>query len=409
MDDYQVDLSLVEPMLLFSPVEGDTPYPREAKSQPRVPNLPPFAHTRAGVLQNSCQNYSEVAQVYPRRFCLQVESVFGGSTYEYTASPLDGGNLNIRSTGGDAAGHFDSLTSTAYLGRLTEMAVCSKHSPRFCECASVGLFVPNNVPATYTDHPDEGSTTGFRYDGETVDVPSSQRCRREFSGNLRPSTENRSSDYSFVLPQGTLQGQEPQSPVSVDKRVFDLSSSFLPRETSDSLETQDQYLGERPAIRHRGRYLCEICGDGFAQPQGVRRHHLEKHNPRTCPHCHTFKWGRLYLFKKHLREAHPHEDTEPATLDTAKGGHRKGLTANRARIHSSPTLRVHHRRNRRGDTTQRQMTLSPFAGPGPQPASSLKPQAKTFSIIDNDARDEACVICETWTGSGCLSTAAPRP
>ncbi|KAH9069442.1 hypothetical protein EDB83DRAFT_2314465 [Lactarius deliciosus] len=233
------------------------------------------------------------------------------------------------------------------------------------------------MPAVHTDHPDEGSTTGFHYDGSTFHL---------VNDTIVNFLE------TFDREQRTLQDQELLSPVSI----------------VNSLETQDQYLGERSVIGHRGQYLCKICGDGFAQPQGVRWHHLEKHEPKTCLHCHTFKWGRLYLFKKHLREAHPYEDTEPSTLATAKGGHRKSLTTNSARIHSCPTLRVHHGLNRHSDTTQRQMTLSLFAEPELQPASSLESQAETISIIDNDVRDEACVICEMRTGSGCLSTAAPR-
>ncbi len=62
----QVDLSLYDPALLVSQVEGNTPCqaPHEGymKSQQWVPNAPPIAHTQAGVLQNSCQNYSEVSQ-----------------------------------------------------------------------------------------------------------------------------------------------------------------------------------------------------------------------------------------------------------------------------------------------------------------------------------------------------------
>jgi len=253
------------------------------------------------------------------------------------------------------------------------------------------------VLAVHTDHAGVGATTGFRHDGERVDTPSNQRHHREFSGNHCPSSENRSSDHSFVLPRGTLQDQELPSPVSVDKRVFDLSASFLPHEISDSLETQGEYSGEQPVNRHGDRYLCNICGDGFAQPQGVRRHHLEKYEPKTCPHCHTFTWARRYLFKKHLREVHPDEDTEAATLYTARGGHRQSLTATRARIPSCPALRVHNGRRRRGDT-RRQTTLSSLVEPKPQPTLPLDPHAGTFSTMGDDARDQACILCErqTW-------------
>ncbi|KAI9436349.1 hypothetical protein H4582DRAFT_2160294 [Lactarius indigo] len=396
----QVDLSSDEPGLLVSPAKSNT-CPREgyAKSQPQVPDVLPFSYIRAGVLQNSHQNYSEI---YPRGFCLPVQPGLSESNYEYTTSPLDDGELNTRSTGGET-GLLGSLTGTIYLGQWIEMA---EHSPRFCECASIGLLDPNDVLAVHTCHPGVGSTTGFRYDGETVDVLSSQRHRRGLSGNLRPPIENKLNDCGFVLPQRTLQDQELPSLGSADKGVFGLSSSFFPQEISSSLKTQGQYLGELPSIRNRGRYLCEICGDAFAQPQGVRRHHLEKHEPKTCPHCHTFKWARLYLFKKHLREAHPYEDTKAATLDRARRDRRKSVTANRARIHSCSTLRIHRARNRCGDTTRRQMTLPPLAGPETKPASTLEPQAEILNIFDDDARDGACVICGTRTGPGRFSTAA---
>ncbi|KAH8995873.1 hypothetical protein EDB86DRAFT_1070504 [Lactarius hatsudake] len=41
----------------------------------------------------------------------------------------------------------------------------------------------------------------------------------------------------------------------------------------------------------------------FAQPQGTRRHHHEKHEPRQCPHCHVVRWGRLYLFQSTSRQS----------------------------------------------------------------------------------------------------------
>ncbi len=62
MGSGQVDLSIAileKPAFLISQVERSTPFPHEGctKSQPWVPNVPPFARTRAGVLQG----YSEVS------------------------------------------------------------------------------------------------------------------------------------------------------------------------------------------------------------------------------------------------------------------------------------------------------------------------------------------------------------
>ncbi|KAH8977750.1 hypothetical protein EDB86DRAFT_1052424 [Lactarius hatsudake] len=93
----QIDLYLVKPVLLLSPMEGNTPYPREGytKSHPRVPNRPKrttvFSHPGCRP-SKLLSKLLRGGSVHPRRFCLPVESVLSESTYEYTASPLDGGN-----------------------------------------------------------------------------------------------------------------------------------------------------------------------------------------------------------------------------------------------------------------------------------------------------------------------------
>ena len=194
-----------------------------------------------------------------------------------------------------------------------------------------------------------------------VDIVSSQKHHRKVYGNYFPSSENGTSGYGFNFPQSTLYDQGLPTPASLNKQVLDLSVSSLPHEiSSGSLEIQHAWPGhsrdhpqsppkltrgrptafykkvtslEQPATGNRGRYPCKICGEGFAQPQGVRRHHFEKHEPRSCPHCHTFKWARLYLFKKHVREVHPDVDPKAALLDAAWSGHRKCLAATKHRTH----------------------------------------------------------------------------
>ena len=180
-----------------------------------------------------------------------------------------------------------------------------------------------------------------------------QRRHHEAYGNHFPSSENGTSNYGFVFPQSALHDQDLPSPASIDLQVLDSSVSFPPHEiSSGSLEIQHAWSWdprdhpqpspklikgrstasfarkvtslEQPAIGRRGRYQCGTCGEGFAQPQGVRRHHLEKHEPKSCPHCRTFKWARPYLFKTHLRKVHPDVDPEATTLDATWRGCRKG-------------------------------------------------------------------------------------
>jgi len=243
-----------------------------------------------------------------------------------------------------------------------------------------------------------------------VDILS--RRHRKVYGNYFPSSQNGSSDYGFVFPQSTLQDQALPSPVPIGKRAPDLSASFPPHEiSSGSLETRRECPGEpwdhpqpspkpikgcpttpfarkvtsleQQVTEHRARYRCKICGEGFAQPQGVRRHHLEKHEPRLCPHCHTFKWARRYLFKKHLKEVHPDVDPEAATLDAAWSGRRKTLTATRDRTRLHPS----HSTSITGVTVApipwRQTTLSsPRVSNPPSASPSLDPHAETFGTTD---------------------------
>jgi len=80
------------------------------------------------------------------------------------------------------------------------------------------------------------------------------------------------------------------------------------------------------ACEAQGLYLCNVCGKPYAQSQGVWRHYRETHKPKLCRHCGIFKWGRRYLYKKHLQERHPTIDLD-AALDEAMGaGRRSAIT-----------------------------------------------------------------------------------
>jgi len=76
----------------------------------------------------------------------------------------------------------------------------------------------------------------------------------------------------------------------------------------------------RPGARN-GPYFCDVCDKPYAQRQGVGRHRREKHDARSCNHCVTFKFGRPYLYKKHLEKEHSDVDLD-AELDEITGAGR---------------------------------------------------------------------------------------
>jgi hypothetical protein len=73
----------------------------------------------------------------------------------------------------------------------------------------------------------------------------------------------------------------------------------------------------------RKRYSCSICNLDYAQPQGLTRHQLERHNARLCLYCRDFTWGRLYLFKKHLVMRHPGIDHNAAINEATRAYRRR--------------------------------------------------------------------------------------
>ena len=199
---------------------------------------------------------------------------------------------------------------------------------------------------------------------------------------MDPSTSCRQA-----LPQSKPQDQEMSISAPIGKRII-YSASFPSHHISRaSLETQDvdveaprgslsphpttgtpKSIGpfatssnsrhsilKQESKKHVVRYRCEICPKEYAQRQGVRRHQREKHEPNYCPHCPTFRWGRLYQFKEHLEKKHPEVDFETdiiarkchrsdaiPTIDphfpfprSTQG--RRSLSTLRASVRSSPT------------------------------------------------------------------------
>jgi hypothetical protein len=94
----------------------------------------------------------------------------------------------------------------------------------------------------------------------------------------------------------------------------------------------------------RRRYLCNICGNDYAQPQGVTRHQREMHGASLCMYCHEFKWGRLYLLRDHLEIQHPDVDPDAVVEVIKRNGCRATIpTVTAYQLVSSPTREHDHR------------------------------------------------------------------
>ena len=74
-------------------------------------------------------------------------------------------------------------------------------------------------------------------------------------------------------------------------------------------------------------YLCNACGERYAQPQGVNRHYRAKHDPSSCIYCGA-KWSRPYQYRDHIEKQHPDVDPD-LVLGKAAGSRRKAAALGR--------------------------------------------------------------------------------
>jgi hypothetical protein len=118
-----------------------------------------------------------------------------------------------------------------------------------------------------------------------------------------------------AVVQNQEQGASRDGRQTAKRRAANTSSSRAatpaPRSPRQPLAAGRRAAPERP-------YSCNVCGKGYAQSQGVRRHQRETHNARLCKYCLTFEWGRPYRYRQHLVKWHPQAvvDAE-AVLDEA--------------------------------------------------------------------------------------------
>jgi len=149
------------------------------------------------------------------------------------------------------------------------------HTQTSTNSNEVPLVISNDsLTYTYIDHGDVDTTFDYLQEGESMNVSSVQQFNTTSpSLKLEPS-----------IPPGIACASVIQGP--------DASASRYPRRPA----------GTRAA--RNGPYSCNVCGKQYTQQQGLWRHHREKHNPGLCDYCGIFRWGRPYLYKRHLQKKH---------------------------------------------------------------------------------------------------------
>ena len=101
--------------------------------------------------------------------------------------------------------------------------------------------------------------------------------------------------------EGASRYQPIQSPQTTNQRATASSPS------------SERSTGAREAPEQS--YSCVICGEEYAQMQGVRRHIRTEHHPSSCLFC-DFKWGRPEHYRNHLTKRH---ELEVAVVDEILG------------------------------------------------------------------------------------------
>ena len=120
-------------------------------------------------------------------------------------------------------------------------------------------------------------------------------------------------------------------------------------------------------------YLCNACGKGYAQPQGVTRHYRAKHDPSSCTFCGA-KWSRRYLYKDHISKEHPDIDPD-LVLGKAPGSRCKATTIGREHLFA-----IKH------DRRIKAVSLRPSLTPSASATSNATHVPSTFSSTGENAQ-----------------------
>ncbi|KAF8496832.1 hypothetical protein F5888DRAFT_368616 [Russula emetica] len=140
------------------------------------------------------------------------------------------------------------------------------------------------------------------------------------------------------------------TPIAVQSQQQSASRHGLRRfqisRKGDAATTSRSYR-RRTGIRGAPKrpYSCGICGNAYAQPQGVTRHHREAHQFSVCIYCGNFRWGRPYQLRKHLKEQHPNVDPD-TVLGGPIGSRRKATQISKCSSQLRVSTLEHDRRGR---------------------------------------------------------------
>jgi hypothetical protein len=167
-----------------------------------------------------------------------------------------------------------------------------------------------------------------------VDVNATRDWHQEDMTTYTPSMQSRqytrtNTTTNFLVPsiapsiprmptvglyeeQIVSQGQDQGSQRTADERQHDVVPSR-------SLRRPAGIMNRRVPM---GRYSCNLCGNRYSQPQGIKRHQREAHEASQCMYCRDFRWGRPYLLRGHLKKRHPEVNTD-AALEEAMGMRRR--------------------------------------------------------------------------------------
>jgi hypothetical protein len=166
------------------------------------------------------------------------------------------------------------------------------------------------------------------------------------------------------------EGMSIQSPQTTKKRA------------TASSRSSGRPTGVREAPKQS--YACAICGEKYAQLQGVRRHIRTEHHPSSCLFC-DFKWGRPEHYRSHLTKRH---ELEVAVVDEILGkpaGSRRRTTIigrDLTQIVSPPAIK-HDRQTRPKPRQRRLMPRLSSVARATHVPSAVSPTEALARPVDN--------------------------
>ena len=154
---------------------------------------------------------------------------------------------------------------------------------------------------------------------ESTNVSLDHSHRLRAQAHTTPSSISAPSALPVIsLGQTVAQDKEKRASRRERSHRFQTFQKTGKNLVADLSESRTSLRPDKKLGNPQGRYSCSTCKRHYAQPQGLTRHQLEKHNARLCLYCREFTWGRLYLFKKHLEMRHPGKDHNAAINEATR-------------------------------------------------------------------------------------------